>query len=91
MPLFVFLEGKVYNSMNILVIADEKSQNYIDLIINNKDWGYRIWGIMTDSNEIKDKYGQDHNVIIPSRDLKELLDHEAIDEVIYCKIKGEPS
>ena len=83
--LISFFRRRGYNSVNILVIADDKSEDYIDLIIKNKDWGYRIWGIMTDSMYIKEKYEDAYDVILPSRDLKEFLDKETIDEVIYCK------
>ncbi len=80
-----FFRRKGYNSRQILVIADDKSESYIDLIINNKDWGYKIWGIMTDSLFIDEKYNNEYRVIRPSKDLKDFLDRETIDEVIYCK------
>lgn len=80
-----FFRRRGFNNRHILVIADEKSEDYIDLIINNKDWGYRIWGIMTDSLHIQEKYEDNYKVIRPSKDLKDFLDHETIDEVIYCK------
>lgn len=80
-----FFRKRGFNRRQILVIADEKSENYIDLIISNKDWGYRIWGIMTDSFYIQEKYEDQHRVIRPSKDLTDFLDQETIDEVIYCK------
>ncbi|MGQ8338413.1 sugar transferase [Sunxiuqinia sp. A32] len=80
-----YFRRKGYNSRNILLIADNESKSFIDLLIRNTDWGYRIWAIMTNSSSINSEYGSDYRVIIPSKDLKDILDHETIDEVIYCK------
>ncbi len=80
---FVRREGM--NSRLILILADEDSCYFIDRLIETKDWGYRIWAIMSDDAVIKEKYGSEFHIIPYERDLSVIIDKRAIDEVIYCK------
>jgi len=80
---FVRREGM--NSRLILILADKDSCYFIDRLIDTKDWGYRIWAIMSDDPEIKEKYGSEYHLIPYERDLSVIIDNKAIDEVIYCK------
>jgi exopolysaccharide biosynthesis polyprenyl glycosylphosphotransferase len=73
------------NSRLILVIADEDSNYFIDRLIETKDWGYRIWAIMSDDPAIKNKYGSEFHIIPYEKDLSLVIDDRAIDEVFYCK------
>lgn len=73
------------NSRLILIIADEDSDYFIDSLIETKDWGYRIWAIMTDDQKIKEKYNSEFLIIPYEHDLSVIIDEKAIDEVIYCK------
>jgi exopolysaccharide biosynthesis polyprenyl glycosylphosphotransferase len=73
------------NSRLILIIADEDSEYFIDSLIETKDWGYRIWAIMTDDQKIKDKYNSEFLIIPYEHELSVIIDEKAIDEVIYCK------
>jgi exopolysaccharide biosynthesis polyprenyl glycosylphosphotransferase len=73
------------NSRLILIIADEDSSYFIDRLIETKDWGYRIWAIMSDDEAIKNKYGSEFHIIPYERDLSLVIDDRAIDEVFYCK------
>jgi exopolysaccharide biosynthesis polyprenyl glycosylphosphotransferase len=68
-----------------LIIADEDSSYFIDRLVETKDWGYRIWAIMTDNEVIKSKYGKEFHIIPCVSDLSEVIDNKAIDEVFYCK------
>lgn len=80
-----FLRRKGLNSRLILIIADEDSYYFIDRLIETKDWGYRIWAIMSDDPYIKTKYAKQFTIIPYEHDLSEIIDNKAIDEVIYCK------
>jgi exopolysaccharide biosynthesis polyprenyl glycosylphosphotransferase len=80
-----FIRREGLNSRLILIIADEDSGYFIDRLIETKDWGYRIWAIMSDDAGIKAKYGWEYLVIPYERDLSLIIDKRAIDEVFYCK------
>jgi exopolysaccharide biosynthesis polyprenyl glycosylphosphotransferase len=80
-----YLRREGLNSRFILIIADEDSSYFIDRLIETKDWGYRIWAIMTDDEVIKSKYGKEFHIIPCVGDLSEVIDNKAIDEVFYCK------
>ena len=80
-----YLRREGINSRIILIIADEESNYFIDRLIETKDWGYRIWAIMTDSEAIKAKYGREYHIIPYTKDLSIVIDDKAIDEVFYCK------
>lgn len=80
-----YLRREGMNSRLILIIADEESNYFIDRLIETKDWGYRIWAIMSDDEGIKMKYGSEYHIIPYERDLSLVIDERAIDEVFYCK------
>ena len=80
-----YLRREGMNSRLILIIADEDSSYFIDRLIETKDWGYRIWAIMTDDEVIKAKYGKEYHLIPYENDLSVIIDNRAIDEVFYCK------
>lgn len=80
-----FFRRKGLNSRLILIIADEDSYYFIDRLIETKDWGYRIWAIMSDDPYIKAKFGKQYTIIPYEHDLSDIIDNKAIDEVIYCK------
>lgn len=80
-----FFRRRGYSSRQILVIADQGSSEYIEKIIHTKDWGYNIRGIMTGCRDTASTYSGQFKVIPELNNLKEVLDRETIDEVIYCK------
>ena len=80
-----YLRREGLNSRLILIIADEDSSYFIDRLVETKDWGYRIWAIMTDDEVIKSKYGNEFHIIPCAKDLSEVIDNKSIDEVFYCK------
>ena len=48
-----YFRRKGYNTRQILIIADDSSSDFINQILETGDWGYKIWGIMTDSEKNK--------------------------------------
>lgn len=80
-----YLRRKGFNSKQILVIADNDCIPNIEEIINTKDWGFQIWGIMSNCEEVKQKYIADYNVLRIREDIQPLLDSNPIDDVIYCR------
>ncbi|MGV8095609.1 MAG: sugar transferase [Mangrovibacterium sp.] len=74
-----------FNKRQILIIADEESADYIDQIINTKDWGFQIRAIMTGSKKIKEKYSSEYEIIPNTKNIKHFIDNNPIDDVIYCR------
>jgi exopolysaccharide biosynthesis polyprenyl glycosylphosphotransferase len=49
------------------------------------DWGYKVYGIMTDSKEMEEKYCNECKIFPYSKDISKIIDSVAIEEVIYTK------
>jgi exopolysaccharide biosynthesis polyprenyl glycosylphosphotransferase len=88
--LFNLKAMKVYrsfglNTHRVLIIADAFSDGIIETLLFQKEWGFKVVAILTDSKLIKAKYGS-HIIIFPSlHKLKSETIKLVIDEVIYCK------
>jgi exopolysaccharide biosynthesis polyprenyl glycosylphosphotransferase len=80
-----YFRRKGYNSRMILIIADESSSDFIKQIIETAEWGYRIWGIMTTSPQIRWEFGDRYPIYSEDEDFAQLIDEKVIDEVFYCK------
>lgn len=74
-----------YNTRILLIIADESGISFIRQIIESDDWGYRIWGIITDSEKVKNEFGDDYIIYPENENLAHILDEKVIDEVYFCK------
>jgi exopolysaccharide biosynthesis polyprenyl glycosylphosphotransferase len=74
-----------HNIRQIMVIADDSSIGIIERLINQKEWGFRVKYIVSDSPKIKEVYGHKIPVLPDNRDIKEILDNHVIDEIIYSK------
>lgn len=70
---------------NVIIIADWFSEKFIEKIIEEKEWGFNISKIISDSKLIRKKYNNKYQVLPGNTDLSKLLEKEIIDEVIYCK------
>ena len=79
------LRGRGYNNKTVLIIADEDSYYFIDRMISTKNWGYKVWAIVSDSTYIKNKYGKKYTVLNEHAHMADIIDVETIDEVMYCK------
>ncbi|WP_347841010.1 sugar transferase [uncultured Draconibacterium sp.] len=80
-----FFRKKGYNYRTILIIADESSIPFIQQIIETDRWGYRISGIVTDSDMVKKEFGDQYLIHPESEDFEHLIDEKVIDEVFFCK------
>ncbi len=79
------LRGKGYNYRQVVIIADEDSDYFVDRIIDTKDWGYKIKAIITDSEVLKNKYKRLCTIIPEREPFAATIDSEVIDEVLFCK------
>lgn len=79
-----------YNFINVVLIADGSSELFIDDLITKKEWGYRILMIFSDSKLLKAKFGNQVK-IRPEKSvltLKNLLEFDIVDEVLFLKRKN---
>ncbi len=88
--LLAFMALKTYrshgkSSHHVLIIADAFSDGVIENLLRQKEWGFKIESIMTDSKLIKAKYGPRIEIIPAKVDIKHVLDYKVIDEVMYCR------
>ncbi|HYW95388.1 MAG TPA: sugar transferase [Bacteroidales bacterium] len=74
-----------YDLHHVLIIADSFSDRVIERLFHQKEWGFQIKGIITNSKLIKAKYSKDIPIIEWPSDIKAIIDRNVIDEVIYCK------
>ncbi len=75
----------VQDLRHVIIIADSCSSGIIDKLIGQKEWGYKIDSIISESNSIKNKYGNDFKVLNSCINIKNTLDNQVIDEIIYSK------
>lgn len=76
---------KGINLKNILIIADEENDSFIENIVNHKEYGYNISMIVSDSQKIFDKFSSTIKVVKKTLSLSNLIKSEIVDEVYYCK------
>lgn len=82
-----------YNAINIVLIADDSSEQFIGKLISHKEWGYKVFAIFTESELLQKKY-EKTIIMLPGKFMKvlnDLMDGDLIDEVIYVKNKVVPS
>jgi exopolysaccharide biosynthesis polyprenyl glycosylphosphotransferase len=90
---FKIYRAKGFNFVNIVLIADDSSIPFIENLMLNKEWGYRIFAVFTESALIKEKY-EKTVILLPENSLKvlnDLMEVDLIDEVLYVKNKVVPS
>jgi len=80
-----YMRVKGYNSRNVILIADESSEDFIERIRTNREWGYILKYVITNSSMLYKKYKDVVKVHTERISLRDLIDSDVIDEVIYCK------
>lgn len=74
-----------YNLRNIVIIGDQCSRNIIDKFIYQKDWGFNVRAIISQSAAIKKRYGREIPVLPGPENISYILESQVVDEVFYCK------
>ena len=80
-----FFRRRGYNTRQVVVYADNKSQKCINNLLETVDWGYKIRGVITSSEEIREEFGGRVKILSPDISLDKVLDRSIVDEVYYCK------
>lgn len=78
---------KGLNTRNMILICDKSSKNIISGLIQAKEFGYKIVGIITKSKTIENLFGDKIKIYPENFNFNKLLDTQTIDEIIYCKNK----
>jgi exopolysaccharide biosynthesis polyprenyl glycosylphosphotransferase len=90
---FKIYRARGYNYINVVLIVDDSSIPFIESLISNKEWGYRIIAIFTGSAMLKAKY-EKAIILLPEEYLgvlNDLMEVDIIDEVLYFKTKVIPA
>lgn len=82
---FKYFRATGHNISNVIIYADERSDKLIDAMIEHREWGFRILMIITDSSLIRKKFGAAIRIYPDKINIRNILDIDIIDEVIYCK------
>jgi len=86
-----FYRSKGHNYINLVVIADGQSELFVENLINNKEWGYNILLLVTNSKLLRAKFGDKVKIISEKgfATLKTYFEIDVVDEVIYSKAKHD--
>jgi exopolysaccharide biosynthesis polyprenyl glycosylphosphotransferase len=82
---FKYFRVNGHNIHNVIIYADENSEKFISDILVHKEWGFRILMIITDSDAIRKRFGNEIRILPDKIRIKDLIKIDIIDEVIYCK------
>ncbi|MCF8380843.1 MAG: sugar transferase [Bacteroidales bacterium] len=74
-----------YDLRKAIIFANAFSDEFIERITSEKEWGFQIVKIVSNSRLIREKYGDSIPVVPESTDIKKILDEEIVDEIIYSK------
>jgi exopolysaccharide biosynthesis polyprenyl glycosylphosphotransferase len=83
--IFKYFRATGHNIHNVIIYADDNSEQFISDIILHKEWGFRILFIITNSEKIRKKYSPLIRVLPDKITVNNLIKFDIIDEVIYCK------
>jgi len=76
---------KGINLKNIIIITDEENESFIENIAKQRELGYRITMIISDSQKLFDKYSSSIKVVKKTMSMSCLIKSQIVDEVFYCK------
>ncbi|MCG8581808.1 MAG: hypothetical protein MI866_17920, partial [Bacteroidales bacterium] len=78
---------KGLNFRNILIIGDASAVTFINQVLNYKEWGYRIVGVVG-NEKLKERLGDSVTVLPADTNVDKIIEDKTIDEVIYCQEKA---
>jgi exopolysaccharide biosynthesis polyprenyl glycosylphosphotransferase len=76
---------KGINLKNIIIIADEENESFIQNVASQRELGYRITMIISDSQKIFEKFSPGIKVVKKTMSMSCLIKSQIVDEVFYCK------
>jgi len=85
--IFTFKFVKIYranghNLRNIIIIADNDQDAIIEKVFKQKEWGFRVLGLITDSQELINKFSGKIKLFPTRANIKSIVQYDIIDEII---------
>jgi exopolysaccharide biosynthesis polyprenyl glycosylphosphotransferase len=74
----------IRNMHKIMIIVDDLHAGIIEKINYNRDWGYQIIYILTDSPEIKAHFQYRSRIYSIKANIRSLLRHDIVDDIVCC-------
>jgi exopolysaccharide biosynthesis polyprenyl glycosylphosphotransferase len=81
--LIKYFRRKGYNSRHIIIVADLNAIPFVETFVNARDWGYRLFAIISPDKELEGKFEKTH-IINNQEKLKEFFTQNSIDDIFYC-------
>lgn len=82
--LFKRFRANEYNIRNIVIIANDGTIPIIDKLLYEKEWGFKILHIITDSEVIRNRFASKVKIYPKHANVKSLLRYDIVDELICC-------
>ena len=85
--IFTFKFVKIYranghNLRNIIIIADNDDDDIIKKIFEQKEWGFRVLSIITDSQFLINQFNNKIKIFPTKVNVKSIIQYDIIDEII---------
>jgi exopolysaccharide biosynthesis polyprenyl glycosylphosphotransferase len=71
------------NERYITLVADDRSETFINRLKESRDWGYQVVSIITPNEEFAKSY-KNAVLIRTNEELKKFLSQNVVDELLYC-------
>lgn len=74
-----------YSLRYVLIVGDETAGKFIRILREQKEWGFKISAIVTQSKKLIEEYGSEVPMFPNVGPMKYILDNHVVDEVFYCR------
>ena len=79
---FHVYRANAYNTRNVIIIGGADSIEIIDKLMNQKEWGYKIVSIVSNSSKIRSLYHRRTRIYPSSINLNSVIQHNVVDDII---------
>jgi exopolysaccharide biosynthesis polyprenyl glycosylphosphotransferase len=73
-----------YNLRKVMLIVDDQNSAILEKINEHREWGYQIIYVLTDSSTIKAQYKYRSRIYPLAANIRSLLRHDIVDEIVCC-------
>lgn len=77
------LRKRGFNTRNVMIIADENSQQFVESFIQAKDWGYKVYSVVSACEKFVKLFPQGQ-LIKTDEELLSFIRKKPIDDIFYC-------
>lgn len=77
------LRKRGFNTRNVMIIADENSQQFVESFIQAKDWGYKVHSVVSACEKFVKLFPQGQ-LIKTDEELLSFIRKKPIDDIFYC-------